>query len=108
MDRDEVDLETTHDVGAHELWESPALEAILDSVHEAFVSIDETGAIRAWNREAERTFGWARDVVLGRPLHEVLIPQRYRAEHARGLRRFLLTGHGPLLAKRIEIQALHR
>jgi PAS domain S-box-containing protein len=92
----------------HEIWESPALETILECVHEAFISIDESGLIRGWNREAERTFGWAKDAVVGRPLHEVLIPERYREEHKRGMRRFLLTGHGPLLARRIEIQGLHR
>jgi PAS domain S-box-containing protein len=93
---------------AHALWQPPGLESILECVHEAFVSIDDEGRIRAWTREAERTFGWARDTVIGRALHEVLIPERYREEHRRGLRRFLITGEGPLIAKRIEIQALHR
>jgi PAS domain S-box-containing protein len=84
------------------------LEAILESAHEAFVSIDEDGRIRAWNREAERTFGWAKESILGRPLRDVLIPPQYRARHEAGMRLFLETGEGPLLNKRIEITALHR
>ena len=86
----------------------PALERILDQAHEAFVSLDDEGRIRAWNREAERTFGWAREAVLGERLSEVLIPPRYRDRHERGLQHFLMTGEGPLLNKRIEIAALHR
>jgi PAS domain S-box-containing protein len=84
------------------------LEAILDTAHEAFISIDDEGRIRAWNREAERTFGWARESVVGRRLSETVIPLRYRERHEQGLRRFLETGEGPLLDKRIEITAIHR
>ncbi|MDP8910432.1 MAG: PAS domain S-box protein, partial [Actinomycetota bacterium] len=84
------------------------LEAVLETAHEAFVSIDEDGRVRAWNREAERTFGWSKRAVLGRILRDLIIPERYRPRHDAGLQRFLETGEGPLLDKRIEITALHR
>jgi two-component system, sensor histidine kinase and response regulator len=84
------------------------LDVILESAHEAFISMDADGLVRAWNREAERTFGWSREAVIGRPLRETIIPPRFRARHDEGLRRFLETGDGPLLGKRIEISALHR
>jgi PAS domain S-box-containing protein len=84
------------------------LETVIENAHEAFVSIDEQGRIVAWNREAERTFGWAREAVLGDRLRDRLIPPQYRARHEEGLRRFLETGEGPLLNTRIEITALHR
>lgn len=84
------------------------LEAIVETAHEAFVSIDEGGLVRAWNAAAERTFGWPRDEALGRPLRDLVIPERYRERHDAGLRRFLETGEGPLLNTRIEISACHR
>jgi PAS domain S-box-containing protein len=84
------------------------LERILETAHEAFISIDEEGRVLAWNREAERTFGWRRETALGRPLRDLIIPEPFRERHQRGLRRFLETGEGPLLNKRIEIVALHR
>jgi PAS domain S-box-containing protein len=86
----------------------PDLRKVLETAHEAFVSIDEEGRISAWNPEAERTFGWAEEQVLGQRVRDVLIPPRYRSEHEHGLERFLRTGEGPLLGKRIEISALHR
>ncbi|MBD0330304.1 MAG: PAS domain S-box protein [Thermoleophilia bacterium] len=98
----------TNDIEGDEQTGGPVLDAILDSAHEAFISIDEEGRIRAWNREAERTFGWAREAVQGRLLSETIIPPRYRARHQEGLRHFLETGEGPLLGKRVEISALHR
>jgi PAS domain S-box-containing protein len=86
----------------------PDLRTVLETAHEAFVSIDAEGRISAWNPEAERTFGWAEEQVLGRKIADVLIPPRYRADHVQGLERFLRTGEGPLLNKRIEISAMHR
>jgi PAS domain S-box-containing protein len=84
------------------------IEEMLEAAHEAYVAIDEHGLITAWTREAERTFGWVRQVAVGSLLRDLIIPPRYRAQHDQGLRRFLETGTGPLIDKRIEIAALHR
>ena len=84
------------------------IEEVLEAAHEAYVAIDERGFITAWNREAERTFGWARQVAVGSLLRDLIIPARYRRQHDQGLRLFLETGSGPLIDKRIEIAALHR
>jgi PAS domain S-box-containing protein len=84
------------------------IEEVLEAAHEAYVAIDEHGFVTAWNREAERTFGWVRQVAVGSLLRDLIIPARYRRQHDRGLRRFLETGSGPLIDKRIEIAALHR
>lgn len=81
---------------------------IVETAYDAFVSIDASGAITAWNAAAERIFGWNRDEVIGRRLTETIIPPRYRDAHAKGLKRFLATGEGPILNQRIEIAALHR
>jgi PAS domain S-box-containing protein len=81
--------------------------AILDTTHEAFVAIDESSIIREWNSQAEVTFGWKPEEVMGRPLQEIIIPQRYREQHHRGIVHFLATGEGPLLNRRLELQALH-
>jgi PAS domain S-box-containing protein len=66
------------------------------------------GVITAWNRAAESTFGWASEKVIGRPLAEVIVPERYREAHWRGLEKFRKTGKGPIMNKRIELMALHR
>lgn len=84
------------------------IRKILETAHEAFISIDSEGLIREWNPAAEETFGWSRERVLGRPLAEVIVPPRFRESHQRGLAHFLKTGEGPLLGNRIELPALHR
>lgn len=45
---------------------------------------------------------------MGRVLAEVIVPPRMRADHARGLQRFLVTGEGPVIGKRIELSAVRR
>ena len=81
---------------------------ILDTALEAFVAMNNAGELTSWNRAAEQTFGWPADKVLGRPLADVIIPERYREAHWRGLERFLKSGKGPIMNKRIELMAMHR
>jgi PAS domain S-box-containing protein len=83
-------------------------QAVVDTAHEAFVSMDVNGLITAWNPQAEVTFGWKRDEALGQILADMIIPPRYRQAHWAGLRRFLQTGEGPVLNRRLELTALHR
>ena len=81
---------------------------ILETAQDAFIGMDSSGEIVEWNRQAEQTFGWSRDDVIGRTLAETIIPERYREKHRQGLRRFLETGEGPVLNKRLELSALRR
>ena len=81
---------------------------IIDGAREAFVSMNQDGKIIAWNKAAEEMFGWPSAKVMDRPLAEVIVPERYRDAHVRGLNRFLRTGKGPMLNNRVELLALHR
>lgn len=83
------------------------LEDIIEAVHTAVVSMDQEGRVVRWNPEAERTFGWREEEILGRTVADTLVPPRYRADHSRGLQAFLRSGEGPLLGRRMELEALH-
>ena len=102
------------DITARKLAEQALKESkdrvgqIIDSAREAFVSIDQAGDITAWNKAAEGMFGRPAAKVMGTPLAEVVIPERYRDAHKRGIERFLRTGKGPMLNSRVELLALHR
>jgi len=48
------------------------LSAVLNSVHNAIVTVDETGNVRIFNRAAEKIFGLPAEDVVGRPLTELL------------------------------------
>ncbi len=81
---------------------------IVETAHDAFISIDARGVITGWNSQAETSFGWPRREALGRQLAETIIPEGDRAAHRRGIERFLATGEGPVLGRRLELTALHR
>ena len=81
-------------------------ELILDRAHNAAVSLDAQGRVTYWNPSAERIFGRSRDEVVGRPIAELIIPERLRAAHLAGLARFLEQGIGPVLDQRLELSAL--
>src|SRR3989442_1229419 len=80
--------------------------SIIETANDAFVQIDALGKTRDWNRQAETVFGWSRDEVLGASLADTIIPERYHQAHASGLQRFLETGEGPVLNRRIELEGL--
>ena len=81
---------------------------IIDTAYDAFIRIDGGGLITDWNRAAEIIFGWEKGEVLGKPMVDVIIPLQDREAHRLGFQRFMLTGVGPFLNKRVELTALHR
>jgi len=82
--------------------------AVLEHALDAVVGMDVHGLITDWNMGAEMLFGWSRSEAIGRRMSETIVPERYRPAHEAGLRRFLATGEGPILNRRIEIQGLRR
>jgi PAS domain S-box-containing protein len=87
--------------------DDPLWRALFDTALDCIISMDHTGRVLDLNRAAEDTFGWPRDVAIGRELAELIIPHRLRAAHHVGLKRYLESGVGPVLGSRIEVPALH-
>jgi len=86
----------------HEAHTSAIFAHALDCI----VMIDHEGRILDFNPAAERTFGHARERVLGRPLAEVIFPPALRAAHEGGFAHHLATGESRVLGRRIEVSAL--
>ena len=84
------------------------MRTILEGALDAVVTINHDGRVLRWNRSAEEIFGWSRTEVLGQPLAPLIIPERFRERHRRGLEDFLDTGNASLLNKRVEWLALRR
>ena len=86
--------------------ESEARAAILDEALDCVITMDATGRVTHFNAAAEQTFGYTRSEAIGRPLAELVVPPRLRAAHHDGLARYLATGEGPILKRRIELTAM--
>ncbi|MEQ1558975.1 MAG: SpoIIE family protein phosphatase [Methyloglobulus sp.] len=81
---------------------------IIDSSINAIILMDSYGLVTDWNHRAEKMFGWSAQEAIGQRLDDLIIPQRFRRLHRKGLQTFLHTGVGPLLNKQIEQVALRR
>ncbi|MFA7241220.1 MAG: EAL domain-containing protein [Sulfuricellaceae bacterium] len=81
----------------------------MESMRDAFIIIEaEHGATLTWNPAAETIFGYSKEEMIGQPLHEFIIPLRFRAEASRGMARFAATGAGAAIGKLLELVALHK
>ncbi|MCF6371247.1 sensor histidine kinase [Rhizobium halophilum] len=79
------------------------LEAALDSI----IAADHESRVIEWNPAAERTFGYPRSTAMGRDLAELIIPPELREAHRDGMEHFLAAGEGPVLGRRIEVEAIN-
>lgn len=87
-------------------WLEGLNRAILDSALDCIIVMNARGRVVEFNAAAERVFGYTREHAVGRELADLIIPAASRDRHRQGLRRYLETGEGPVLGKRIEITGL--
>ncbi len=82
--------------------------AMASAAQDAIIMVDHRGRILFWNDAGERIFGWNENEIIGRNIHETLLPERY-LEHARlGLSQFRESGLVPALEGLVELVGLHR
>jgi PAS domain S-box-containing protein len=80
---------------------------LAETANDAIVSADSRGHVVYLNRAAERMFGYSADEVLGQPL-TILMPERFREAHRKGLDRYLTTGEVHVLGTTIELAGLRK
>ena len=83
-------------------------DAVLRTALDAVITMSHDGKITEFNPAAETMFGYDRHEVVGRPLAELIIPERFREAHAKGLARLVASGESKVMGRRIEINALRR
>jgi PAS domain S-box-containing protein len=84
------------------------LQRVLDVCQDAYVAIDVSGRVREWNAAAERLFGYPASAAEGRPVAELIIPERYQPSHEAGLARLRRGEPSTLSGRRLELAARNR
>jgi PAS domain S-box-containing protein len=84
------------------------LHLILETALDAVVVMKPDGVVADWNDRAVGVFGWAREEAVGRIMADLIIPERYREAHRNGLRRYLESGKGEVVGRRIEVSGLRK
>ena len=79
---------------------------IIDVALDCIVGMNHEGQIILWNPTAERTFGYTAEQAIGQELADLIIPTSLHERHRHALARYLSTGEGMILDRRIEITAV--
>jgi PAS domain S-box-containing protein len=80
--------------------------AVFASSLDAIITIDHEGNVVEFNRAAEQMFGRTAEEAVGTELAELVIPPALREQHRAALRRFVETGTGTLLGRRVELMGM--
>src|SRR5262249_7402787 len=83
------------------------LRGILDTAHDAIITIDQDGVILTTNPATERIFGYAAAQLIGRNIR-MLMPAPYHDEHDDYLERYRATGVKHVIGSNRELQGLHQ
>jgi PAS domain S-box-containing protein len=82
--------------------------AMFESALDAILTIDRQSIVQDWNPAAQGVFGWTREEAIGRPIDELIMPEALRGAHRHGMARFLETGVGRIIHRRVELPALRK
>lgn len=83
---------------------SECLQAVLDTVVDGIITIDEDAYISAFNPAAEKIFGYKADEVIGKNV-KMLMPENYKKEHDGYVKNYLETGHAKVIGIGREVEA---
>ena len=77
-------------------------DAVVRTALDAVIGMSHDGLVTEFNPAAETMFGWSRNEAIGKPLAELIIPERMRSAHAAGLDRIGAGGPAHVIGRRIE------
>jgi PAS domain S-box-containing protein len=82
------------------------LDTLLEAVSDAVIGARSDGVISHWNHGAERLLGYTATQAIGQRLG-LIIPERMRDAHERGMTRHMATGEARVIGQAVEMPAVH-
>jgi diguanylate cyclase len=81
--------------------------SLIESANDAIILSDSRGTIISWNKGAECIFGFNKNEALGKKL-QIIIPEKYREAHQKGMDRYIATGEPKVIGKTVELEGLRK
>lgn len=117
----EKDLKLFHEFGNHSggallrarmqetLKESEEkFKKITTSAHDGIIMMNNDGKISFWNDAAEKIFGYSVDEVMGKNVHNFLVPENLKDMSKKAFQNFKTTGKGTAIGNTVELPALRK
>lgn len=82
--------------------------SISNSALDAIFLINNDGNIIFSNQAAERIFGYSKNEMLEKDLHQLIVPVKYRPDAKKRFSAFQKTGKGPAIGKTLELSAIRK
>jgi PAS domain S-box-containing protein len=82
-------------------------KALVESIGDAVIASDPSGAINLWNPSATRMFGYTEAEALGKSL-DIIIPQRQQQRHWDGYHKTMETGKTRYGSDVLRVPAVHK
>lgn len=79
--------------------------SISASAKDAIIVTDGYGTVSYWNEAAEKIFGFAQEEVIGRPLHNLIVPEGLHERHLAGMLKFRQGDEGAVTGKTLDLMA---
>ncbi len=83
------------------------LRAVMQTSSDAIILSDSDGNILSWNNGAQQIFGYEEKEILGKPL-TILIPEKFRAAHLKGIERVTKMGQIRIIGKTAELEGISK
>ncbi|MEE9200774.1 MAG: diguanylate cyclase, partial [Candidatus Brocadiales bacterium] len=98
-----VDEQTAQLAESEELFRNMSAAA-----QDAIITADSEECISYWNEAAERMFGYSKEETIGKNVHELTAPKRYRERHSEVYKEFQGAGPGSAVGKTLELAAIRK
>lgn len=82
--------------------------AVVSAASDGIICMEPPGNIYMWNAKTEEIFGYTASDAIGKRLHDLIVPERYREAASEGMLSFFKTGAGNMVGKTIEITAIRK
>lgn len=80
------------------------MSAISHYAHDGIIMMDDNGNVSFWNPAAEKIFGFKKEEMLGKNLHQIIAPEDRRVEYQNAFAKFQKTGQ--VMGRTIELEGL--
>ena len=104
---DNFDVENEREKFKGKLLESEEISRLMfENSLDAIINMDSEGLVIEWSGAAHKMFGYKREEVLGQKLSDLIIPERDREAHLKGMSRVITTNQSNMTGRRVEVSAL--